>query len=226
MSRSKAIRQSIVKPPVYRLRSDIIIRLLNSWVIQNEKIADFDSLPQSKQKARRFFEDQMRLAMCIAKNKPVITAKPQKPEKPYRGFYEFIHKMRSAATERGFHYLFARKLRKGSKIEMIDGTYTVENVVLGEEKGGYAILTRGNLLYHIEWWNNEPKFYYDKNDKGCKFIKEGLNTNSDDLDRIDFAFSVLKSNVSTLIDCGVEFNTDFINEIESAVNKRISRIIE
>lgn len=205
MSRAKAIRQSQIKPPVYRVKDNYVIRLLNSWVIQNEKLADFTALPPNKQEARKFFEDQMRIAMCIAKNKPEITAKPKKPEKPYKGFYEFVHQMRLAAVDRGFNYLFARKLKNGSKVPMIDGNYTVHNLKLYDESGaGELDLIKDDLVYHLQWNQNVPKFYYRKGmDMQPEHMKEGLNKNSSELDQLRSSITMMKSSIATMEGMGI-----------------------
>lgn len=205
MSRAKAIRQSQIQKPLKYLDDKFVIRLLNSWVIQNEKVADFNELPPNKQKARRYFEDQMRIAMCIAKNKPYITAKPQKPEKPYKGFYEFVHKMRTAATDRSYKYLFARKLHIGSKIAMIDGTYTARNIVLYDEKGGELDLIKGDLVYHLKWGINVPKFYYLPNmDMGNHHMEEGMNSNNEDLESMKVAVSKMKMTIYDMKTLGLD----------------------
>ncbi len=205
MSRSKAIRQAQLQKPLKHVKDEFVIRLLNSWIIQNERLADFDTLPENKQKARRFFEDQMRIAMCIAKNKPEITAKPHKPEKPYKGFYEFVHKMRTAATERSYKYLFARKLHNGSEIAMIDGTYIAQNVEINEDQSGSLDLVKDDLVYHLSWNQNIPRFYYLKGmDMGIHQMQEGLNTNSSQLDKLYQALVKMKSSIGEMKEMGID----------------------
>ena len=219
MSRAKAIRQSQIQKPLKHVKDEYVIRLLNSWVIQNERLADFDTLPPKKQEVRRFFEDQMRIAMCIAKNKPEITAKPHKPEKPYRGFYEFVHKMRTAATDRSYKYLFARKLHNGSKVVMIDGMYTAHNVKVNEDQSGELDLIRDDLVYHVEWNCNPPKFYYLPNmDMGIHQMKEGLNSNSAELDQLRSSITQIKSAISTMASMGID-TTELTKQLEEAEKK-------
>ena len=227
MSRAKAIRQSQMQKPLKHLKDEYVIRLLNSWVIQNEKVADFETLPPNKQKARSYFEDQMRIAMCIAKNKPVITSKPQKPEKPYRGFYEFVHKMRDAARDRSYKYLFARKLRDGYKVVMIDGLYIVHNVVINpDDNSGELDLIRDDLVYHLKWNLNPPKFYYLPNmDMGDHHMKEGLNKNNADLDALKKSIAMIKSSISQMeamgLDC-TELKEKLLEAEEEVKNKEAS----
>ena len=217
MSRSKAIRQSQIQKPLKHVKDEYVIRLLNSWVVQNERLADFDTLPPNKQKARRFFEDQMRIAMCIAKNKPKITAKPQKPEKPYKGFYEFVHKMRTAAVDRSYKYFWPKKLHNGSEVVMIDGTYTVHNLEVPEDgKFGSMDLIREDLVYHLEWGLNPPKFYYlNGMDMGIHQMKEGLNSNSEDLEKLKADLIKLKSMITSMQEMGVDVS-DLMASYEKA----------
>lgn len=213
MSRAKAIRQSQIQKPLKHVKDEYVIRLLNSWVIQNEKLADFDTLPPNKQKARRFFEDQMRIAMCIAKNKPEITAKPHKPEKPYRGFYEFVHKMRTAATDRSYKYFFPAKLHNGSPVVMIDGTYHVHNLNLDDSS---LDLIKDDLVYHVTWGHNPPKFYYLPNmDMGIHQMKEGLNSNSQELEQLKASVIQIKSAINTMASMGID-TTDLMNKLKEA----------
>lgn len=219
MSRAKAIRQSQIQKPLKHVKDEYVIRLLNSWVIQNERLADFDTLPPNKQKARRFFEDQMRIAMCIAKNKPEITSKPHKPEKPYRGFYEFVHKMRTAATDRSYKYFFPKKLHNGSPVVMIDGTYHVHNLDVSDEKGGSLDLIKDDLVYHVEWNCNPPKFYYLPNmDMGIHQMKEGLNSNSQELDQLRSSITQIKSAINTMSSMGID-TTELTKQLEEAEKK-------
>lgn len=223
MSRAKAIRQSQIKPPVYRVKDNYVIRLLNSWVIQNEKLADFTALPPNKQEARKFFEDQMRIAICIAKNKPEITAKPRKPEKPYKGFYEFVHQMRLAAVDRGFNYLFARKLKNGSKVPMIDGNYEVHNLHLNEDNSGELDLVRDDLVYHIKWNQNVPKFYYRKGmDMQPEHMKEGLNKNSSELDKLYSSLAMIKSSIENMEQMGIDCSAmhEQVADIEAEIKAK------
>ena len=225
MSRSKAIRQAQIEAnkPLKHLKDEYIIRLLNSWVIQNERLSDFNLLPPNKQKARRFFEDQMRIAMCIAKNKPEITAKPHKPEKPYRGFYEFIHKMRTAATERSYKYFWPKKLKNGSEIAMIDGVYKVHNLYVPEDgKFGNLDLIRGDLVYHLEWGLNPPKFYYLVGmDMGIHQMKEGLNSNSEKLEQLKAELIKLKSMITSMESMGVD-----VTDLKASYEKAKQNIID
>lgn len=222
MSRSKAIRQAQIaaNKPLKHLKDEYVIRLLNSWVIQNERLEDFNLLPPNKQKARKFFEDQMRIAMCIAKNKPEITAKPHKPEKPYRGFYEFIHKMRTAAVERSYKYFWPKKLKNGSEIAMIDGVYKVHNLYVPEDgKFGNMDLIKDDLVYHLEWGLNPPKFYYLVGmDMGIHQMKEGLNSNSAELDQLRAELVKLKSSLNTMQSLGID-TTELMQKFEEAEQK-------
>lgn len=163
MSRAKEYRLAQKQPLLRYVPNELIIKLLNSWVIQNFQANPPDTLPPEKYLLQKKFEDEMRIAMCIAKHKPELSAKPKHPHRPYKGFFEFINKMRTVTIERGITYKFGRKLYDGYKVEMIDGIYKVKNLTVDPETNyGSLDLVKGDLAYHVQWTNNNPRFYYLK----------------------------------------------------------------
>lgn len=227
MSRSKAIKEAQKRIPLKFLKDEHIVRLLNSWVIQNERVSDWELLPDNKKAARKCFEDQMRIAMCIAKRKEEITAKPHKAEQPTKGFFEFCHKMRDTAVERSFKYYFPKKLHNGSRILMIDGIYIVENLNVPEDgKHGSLDLIKDDLVYHLEWGMNPPKFYYLKEmDMEDTRISEGFNKNSTKLDQLRANLSKMKASIDAIsslgLDCEKLWN-DY-HDIEDKIEHMISK---
>lgn len=210
------------KKPLRYNRSENIIGLLNSWVIQNPKLAEMDQLSPRKQEARLFFENQMRLAIDISKNKPFISEKPKHPDRPYKGFYEFIHKMRDIAVERGFRFLFANKLKNGYMIPMIDGKYKVKNITIDDEGCGSCDLTRDDLSYHLEWRHNVPRFYYLDNMRDEYTTEhEHFNSNSEELEMFKKNVVSYKQSIREMLDQGmpVQELADLLDKMEIAISK-------
>lgn len=222
MSKFLEVQRSQKKKPLRYNRSENIIALLNSWVIQNPRLAEMDQLSPRKQEVRLFFENQMRLAIDISKNKPFISEKPKHPDRPYKGFYEFVHKMRDIAVERGFRFLFANKLKNGYLIPMIDGKYQVNNLSIDEEGCGSCDLIREDLSYHLTWRHNVPRFYYLNNMRDEYTTEhEHFNSNSAELESFKTQVASYKQTVQEMLDRGMPVGelVDLLGQLEVAISK-------
>ena len=188
MSKGMLIKRANQRPTLQYLKSDMMIVIMNSWAMFNKQIM-FNMAQQGKWRERDFwgydaegiiaekeqlyrdmckeYEGNFRIMVCIAKHKPRSewSPKPKRPDKPYKNFFEYVNKMKTALLERHEKFVWANKLQVGDVIPMYDGPYVVKEA-FREEGGdaGYVVIFKENMndklhSWKIQWTINVPRFY-------------------------------------------------------------------
>ena len=188
MSKGMILKRANQRPTLQYLKSDMMILIMNSWVMFKGQIME-NMARQGKWRERDFvaydaegiidektelfrqmcneYEGNFRIAVCIAKHKPKSewSPKPKRPDKPYKNFFDYVSKMKTALLERHQKYVFARKLQVGDVIPMYDGPYVVKEVEHDEEtEHGHVVIYKEYMpdklhTWRITWGHNVPKFY-------------------------------------------------------------------